>query len=95
MFYNDFADHLEYCNVVTYADDTKIFISDKNLSDIETKLNIDLEKISACFHLNELAINLKKRKSKIMLFGSSERLKKGGNFLNAKYEGTKTNFVTQ
>ena len=30
-----------------------------------------------------------------MLFGSSQRLKKGGNFLNVMYEGNKTNFVTQ
>ena len=34
VFYNDFAHHLEYCNVTTYADDTIIFISDKNVSNI-------------------------------------------------------------
>lgn len=47
VFWNDFAEHLEYCDVMTYADDTVIFISGKNLSNIETKLNMDLEKISA------------------------------------------------
>ena len=79
VFYNDFANHIEYCDVITYASDTVIFISDKNVSYIETKLNTDLEKISAYFHLNQFIINLKKGKSEIMLFGSSQRLKKGGN----------------
>ena len=46
VLYNDFADHLEYCIVITYTDDTVIFISDKNVSNIETKL-----KISAYFTL--------------------------------------------
>ena len=34
VFYNDFADHLEYCDVITYADDILIFISDKNASNM-------------------------------------------------------------
>ena len=72
VFYNDFADHLEYCNAITYTDDTVIFVSDKNVSNIETKLNKDLDKISAYFHLNELVINLKKGKSEVMLFGSGQ-----------------------
>ena len=56
---------------------------------------MDLEKISADFHLNELVINLKKRKSEVMLFGSSQPLKKDGNLVNVMYEGNKMNFVTQ
>ena len=95
MYYKYFADHLEYCEVITYADDTVIFISDKNVSNIETKLNKDLDKISAYFHLNELVINLKKGKSEVMLFGLSQRLKKGGNLVNVMYEGNKIYFVTQ
>ena len=95
MFYNDFADHLEYCNITTYSDDTVIFMSDKNVSNIETKPNMDLEKISAYFHFNDLVINPKKGKSEVMLFGSSWWLKKGENFLNVMYEGNKINFVAQ
>ena len=95
VFWNDFAEHLEHCDVITYADDTVIFISGKNLSNIETKLNMDLEKISAYFYFNELIINLRKRKSEVMLFGSSQQLKKNGKFLNVMYEGNKINFVVQ
>ena len=71
VFHNDFADHLEYCDSITYVDDTVIFITDKNVSNIETKLNVVLEKI-AYFHLNELVINLRKGKSEVMLFGSGQ-----------------------
>ena len=56
---------------------------------------MDLEKLSAYFHLNELVINLKKGKSEIMLFDLSQRLKKVGKFLNVMYESNKINFVTQ
>ena len=71
MFHNDFADLLEYCNLITYADDTVIFISNKSVSNTETKLNMDLEKVSTYFlffilstyfHLNALVINIKKGK---------------------------------
>ena len=95
VFYNNFADHLECYDVITYDDDTVISISDKNFCNLETKLNIDLEKISAYFHFNELVINLKKGKSEVMLFGSSQRLIKGGNLLNVMYAGNKINCTTQ
>ena len=49
MYYKYFADHLEHCEVITYADDTVIFISDKNVSNIEPKLNIGLEKVLVYF----------------------------------------------
>ena len=90
----NFANHLEYCSAITYTDDTVIFIYDKIVSNIETKLNMDLEKISASFHFNELVINLNKGKSGVMLFGFSKRLKKRGDVLNVMYEGNKINFVT-
>ena len=38
VFYNDFVDHLEYCDVITYADDTVIFIPDKNVSNNWNKI---------------------------------------------------------
>ena len=67
VFQNNFSDHLEYCDVITFADDTVIIISDKNHGNIETKLNIVLEKVSTYFHLNEFAINLKKENQKLLV----------------------------
>ena len=68
VFYNDFTDYLEYCNVITYADDTLNLISGKNVSNIETKVNMDLEKIPAYFHLSEL---VRKETAKVMVFDLS------------------------
>ena len=56
---------------------------------------MDLDKISAYFHLNELVMNLKNGKSEVILSSSSQRLKKGTNLLNVMHEGNKINFVTQ
>ena len=56
---------------------------------------MDVDKISAYFHLNELVINLKNGKSEVIIFSSSQRLKNGENLLNVMYEGNKINFVTQ
>ena len=52
-------------DLITYADDIVIFISDQHVSSIETKLNMDLENKSAYFHFNELVINLKKKKQRL------------------------------
>ena len=35
VIYNDFADHLEYSNAITYADDTVIFILTKTLATLK------------------------------------------------------------
>ena len=58
--------------LVLYADDTAIFVSGKNIEDIQGKLNSDLERISAWLYANKLALNAKKPKT--MLFGTNQRL---------------------
>ena len=60
VFYNDFADHREYCDVITYTDGTVIFIYDKRVRNIETKLSMYLVKISAYIQLNPLIHNVPK-----------------------------------
>ena len=56
--------------VVLYADDTAIFVSGKNIEDIQGKLNSDLERINAWLYANKLTLNAKKT----MLFGTNQRL---------------------
>ena len=58
--------------LVLYADDTAIFVSGKNIEDIQGKLNSDLERISAWLYANKLTLNAKKTKT--MLFGTNQRL---------------------
>ena len=49
--------------LVLYADDTAIFVSGKNIEDIQGKLNSDLERISAWLYANKLTLNAKKNKN--------------------------------
>ena len=89
VFFNDFEDSLNFSHVVQFADDTVIYVADKSLSEIERKLNSDLENISSYFMSNELVINLKKGKTEAMLLGTSKRLANTSNGFNLLYNNTK------
>lgn len=43
-----------------FADDTNIFLSDSNLTDLVNMANAELNKISIWFKLNKLSLNIKK-----------------------------------
>ena len=45
MFYNDFPDHIQSCEVIMYADDTVIFYANKNPTVIENQLSKDMENV--------------------------------------------------
>ena len=77
-----------------YADDIVIFYASKYPTIIENQLSKNMEDIiNNCF-TNELIINTKKGKSKVMLFGSSKRLKSSGKKLEITFCGKQINFVT-
>ena len=46
-------------------------------------------------YCNELVLNLKKRKTEVLLFGTSQRLRKSGKDVSITYNNTPINFVTQ
>ena len=74
-----------------------MYYSHKDVNIIEHKLTDDLSHISKWFELNELIINLKKRKTECMLFaGSGKRLSKFKEYLqlNIKYNETLVNCTT-
>jgi hypothetical protein len=56
-----------------YADDTVLYYSSEMVSDVETKLNEELENITVWFNDNFLTLNAEK--SKFVLIGSSRKLK--------------------
>ena len=64
IFINDPSDYIEHASVIMYADDT-----------IENDLNQNMQNLLSYFRKNELVINLKKRKTETMLFGTAKRLK--------------------
>ena len=75
VYFNDFQDILQH------ADGTVIVVSDKSVTEIERKLNKDIENISVSFMKNELVINLKKSNTESMLFGTGKRLSMNHNKL--------------
>jgi len=61
-----------------YADDTVLYVSNKKPAEIERCLNQDMKNVFSYFQENELIINMRKGKTKIMLFRISKRVKDAG-----------------
>lgn len=87
VFFDDFRETLQNCDIVQYADDTVIFAADSNINEISRVLNEDLENISEYCFKNELLLNLKKGKTGAMLFGTAQRISKAENGLELYYRG--------
>ncbi len=67
------------CNILMYADDTVIFFSSKDTSEIERVLNTELEFIHNWLYTNKLFLNLVK--TEVVLFGTgAANLAKATNF---------------
>ena len=78
-----------------YADDTVIFVADKNKERMEQLLNDDLERIANYFNDNELIINLKKGKTEAMMFGTGKRLAGTDKHLEVSFRGQPINNVKE
>lgn len=61
LFINDLPHVIEYCNILMYADDVKIFITYNEYSD-HTLLQMDLNNLFSWCKLNLMDLNLKKCK---------------------------------
>lgn len=59
-----------------YADDTVMYFSDKEINSIQSNLQKDFQSLSQYLYTNELVMNLKKGKIKIMLFGTDQRIRR-------------------
>ena len=94
-FFNDIKDNISKCDVFQYADDTVLLFADKNIQNIEDTLNMDMKSVGSYCDQNELLLNLKKGKTEVMLFGTSQRLKRHGRELNIVHNNTRINFVTE
>ena len=94
MLYNDFPDHIQSCEVISYVDDIVIFYANKDPTVIENQLNKDMENIKNYCFTNELIINNKKGKTEVMLFGTSKRLRSSGKKLEITFSGKQINFVS-
>ena len=59
---NDFSQASTEMSAVMFGDDTNLFMSDKNIINLYTKMNTELEKVSTRFKANKLSLNVSKNK---------------------------------
>ena len=60
LYINDFIFSSNILHKVLFADDTNLFLSHKNVNDLEKILNDELIKIDIWFKCNKLSLNIKK-----------------------------------
>ena len=60
IYINDLVNVSQIINLIMFADDTNLFISDNDIVNLTKKTNIELNKISYWFKLNKLSLNTKK-----------------------------------
>ena len=94
IFFNDITECVQNAEIIKYADDTVLFFPAKDLRTIEVNLSHDIERIATWFEENELIINLKKGKSEVMLFGTSQKLSKLRDTLQISYRGSCINVTS-
>ena len=58
-----------------YANDTVIFYSNASSKNIEEIINKEVQRVADWLRENILVINLKKRKTEFVLYGTAKRLK--------------------
>ena len=58
LYINDLANVSRNCFSISFADDTNMFISDRNLDEICNQLNEDLREIQEWLNCNKLSINV-------------------------------------
>lgn len=63
IYINDFVNSSQAFQKVMFADDTNLFLSHKNSSDLQNILNEELQKIVVWFKCNKLSLNIKKKKT--------------------------------
>ena len=73
--YDGLSKVLIHCKIIMYADDTAIYTSDKSFSTIKSNLTEDFARVAIWLEENQLIVNLRKRKTERVLFGTSERTK--------------------
>ena len=66
LYVNDFRNCLDFSTNVSFADDTNIFITGKNIQSVYSKTNLELKNIDEWMTANKLTVN--SAKIKYLLF---------------------------
>ena len=73
VFFDDFKDNLVNRDVTQFSDDTVIMFAPKDVEIVEKVLNSDMNHINRYCTKNKLFLNLKKRKTEVMLMGTAQK----------------------
>ena len=69
-------DVIEHSRILKYADDTVLYVADKNIQSIKAKLSKDMDCLVDWLKCSKLVLNLKKGKTESLLFCNSQRIAK-------------------
>ena len=73
--FNDIASVLRHSKIITYADDTVIYVSDSSKETVQKYLQEDFHRVDEWLKSMDLITNLKKGKTECMMFGTSQKIK--------------------
>lgn len=73
--FNDIESALSHSKIITYADDTVLYVPGKSLNEIEKCLNEDFQAVVSWLESMDLVCNMKKGKTEAMLFGTPQKVK--------------------
>ena len=71
IYINDFQNCLENSNLIMYADDTYVFIKEKNINTLYARAQNELINISKWLSANKLTLNI--NKTKYVMFTSRKK----------------------
>jgi hypothetical protein len=74
VYINDLPNVSKIARFIVFADDTNIIYSNKDIRNLETTSNNDLQNISDWFRLNKLSLNISK--TKFIIFDTKNKLQK-------------------
>ena len=74
IYANDLSEIFDKCGMALYADDTVLYTAKKDFCDSVANLQHDINKLTGWCHENGIMVN--SDKSKIMVFGSKDRIEK-------------------
>ena len=91
IYANDLSTTLKNCRIAMYADDTVLYTANKSFDESISQLQMDLNALSGWCRTNGITANTEK--TKVMVFGSTSRLK-GLRDVNVTIEDTLITSVT-
>ena len=78
IYIDDLDNHLEYCNIKLYADDTVLYWTNEEEGTCHSNVRQDMNLLFEWCNTNKLTVNIKK--TKLMLFGTKSMIKKAKRF---------------